>query len=1687
MQGLWKHALTELIVCAMAVPLSAATTYWQADPSTPASWLDPANWTAGVPFAGQDACLDNGGTALISSGTAAAQYLYTGFAASGTVWQAGGDASYGYIYLGNNAGSSGYYNLSGSGTVRANGTYVGVSGVGEVVQTGGYFCGGSVILGQNAGSCGSYYISGASSVFVASSVMYIGKLGGGMFVQDGAAVTLSGLMLSGTYELKAGTLQTSGMNVGPSATFIQSGGSNVGASSIDGTYKLSGGTLFGNSSEVITGLFLHSGGTNTVTSLSIPRETGSYVLSGGTLSAGSETIGTPMYGGGFSQTGGVNNAGDMVIERMGGLYQLQGGALRVGNLMLLKAGTIDFGGLAGSIALADGVWADMSAASIVNSTAATMTAGVNSVAIFPRGFDPYTQFGGYTSQGITHVSGTTLVVPAGMILAGQGDFVDHVICQGAVSARAGQTFNLRGGLEISGTRIVNLNGDVYVNDWISGIDGGQLTAIYLRIGEGGSGRFVQTGGTVTAGVRVGRNALSSTQYELDGGTVTASSFGFYANGVITQNGGVFDISDVGTAGGGVELYGTWILTSGTIMSHGTREYLYGRIDQYGGAHTISGEWQVRGATYQLSGGQLSMPTATLYSGTVTQTGGRISTSQDLILTGAMFLLQGGTLSVGSRLSIAPSGTGALTISGTGGLTARYEDVGGSAGGIIQQTGGVNVVDALNVYPKGRYIFSGGQLTINQDLACQGVFDFGGGNVSLAVPEGRCFNFSGTILNAQSATLIGMPNSMIILPRGFDPATQIGSIQTQGLYHVAGTDLVVPDGVTYSFSTTFPDHVQCMGTLVGAGTNVLNLGSGLTVQGAGRVDLGNGSLTVSDTRSGMASGSLTAKIQTIGDAGAGAFTQDGGTNTATSSLVMGAQTGSSGTYLINGGTLTSPAIIVGRHGTAHFTQNGGSVVPASYMTVGEDQNANAAYDIYGGQLKTGGLNVGRWSTGAFTQHSGTVTAASVGIGDGYSSAGTYNLIDGVLWASNVWVATNSSRSATYTQTGGLLLVGTLTVGLYGSGTCELRGMGQIQAVKEDIGDLTSLNARGWFYHSAGLNTVTGQLSIGNGSLYQLSGSGTLIASAVAVVRDGRFEQLGGSAAVSGSLTVASSSTTPYRLVDGTLDTNKTYIGSNVFSLQGGRHTTAYMSVSAGATYEWAGGELDFGGLAFRGKFDLKGQSRALNLDNTILDFAGGTVLGGTSSTLAVGPNSLVILAPGQDIGPSFASYANAGLTHVTGTTLSIPSSSAIVGTADLSDRVSCQGSLSAAPAGYINLANGVNVPGGSVNLGAGTLTVIDSLSAMSSGTLTGSTMNVGYRTSGQFTQSGGQCQFDRINLGLLAGGTGATGSYIQTGGDVSTHELLIAIDHFCPGTYTISGGSLRADRITIRPVGCDCATGTLAIASPSATVSVGTLFLVSHGRITAVPGSSLHVFGDLLADYALTTDNNSGLANLNLVIDGGPAQNMYLLSGNAIDLYGLGALTVGGTQQGHVRITGRETTFPGSFRANSLTVSQGSSLLAQSFTVRVTGATGVSGTYAGFSSDSYFSSLAISASGCLQAAGTSRFLITGNFTNASQEGSTWDTTAAKLVFQGGGSHTLQVAGAGLAPLRASYSNNFAWGTLSLAAGNSLVLQDGNSTPGGAMYVGVLDLAGGLAQIGAITGNGMDIIYDPKLPANAYLGG
>jgi len=82
-------------------------------------------------------------------------------------------------------------------------------------------------------------------------------------------------------------------------------------------------------------------------------------------------------------------------------------------------------------------------------------------------------------------------------------------------------------------------------------------------------------------------------------------------------------------------------------------------------------------------------------------------------------------------------------------------------------------------------------------------------------------------------------------------------------------------------------------------------------------------------------------------------------------------------------------------------------------------------------------------------------------------------------------------------------------------------------------------------------------------------------------------------------------------------------------------------------------------------------------------------------------------------------------------------------------------------------------------------------------------------------------------------------------------------------------------------------------------------------------------------------------------------------------------------------------------------------------------------------------------------------------------------------------TVDLAGVDRGARAQGFADNFAWGELALTADARILLLDGNAVAGAALYVGVLELAGGVAQIQRIA-SAYNIYYDASQSANSYLG-
>jgi hypothetical protein len=125
-------------------------------------------------------------------------------------------------------------------------------------------------------------------------------------------------------------------------------------------------------------------------------------------------------------------------------------------------------------------------------------------------------------------------------------------------------------------------------------------------------------------------------------------------------------------------------------------------------------------------------------------------------------------------------------------------------------------------------------------------------------------------------------------------------------------------------------------------------------------------------------------------------------------------------------------------------------------------------------------------------------------------------------------------------------------------------------------------------------------------------------------------------------------------------------------------------------------------------------------------------------------------------------------------------------------------------------------------------------------------------------------------------------------------------------------------------------------------------------------------------------------------------------------------------------------------------------------------------------------------GYLTGAKNSVFTVGGDFISHSIASKVWNTANSDLVFLPGAEHLLSVCGIDFGRTLAGYEDNFAWDTLDFTGSPMLHLVDGNTDPGGALYVRSLlgvTLSGNLVT--DIEGNGLNIYYDPDLIENAYL--
>jgi hypothetical protein len=795
----------------------------------------------------------------------------------------------GAMYLGDQAGSKGTYNMTGGVLTGWTGTRtVDIEGVptdvyktwygglvlgewggrGEFLHSGGDATISNLTLARQENSQGEYTLSGASSLTVMDNVT-IGQKGTGVFTQNGGAHKIGGELVvgdasgsAGTYNLNGGALEVTrdiflGRSAGSSGTFNQSGGTStvqgnlyidMFASSSKGVYNLSGGQLDVKGSTIVgsfgTAEFnqgpdttsitdANDGGTHTVANNLVLGQSagsnGTYSLSGGQLDVKGSTIVGDSGTATFNQSGGTHSITDDInIGYNNGSY----------GEFNLSGGTLDAGW--------QYVGGDGGGNGVFNHSSGTNTAR-NQLVIGA----------GSGSTGTYNLSGGTLEVSRGDTITGhRGD---------ATFNHTGGTFTVNNGSLILGNEAgsagrYNLSGT------------GVLSTANTFIGNYGNGEFNQSGGVNYVGYDVSGNSLGVFS-ELIVGRLAGSTGTYNLSG----DGKLYAAREiVGDAGG----YGSFTQSGSSV--HEVAENLIIGQDIWTGSLGDGAPW---GSFSLKDNAQLTVKGSVFLgdeggNGYFEQSG----TSQNTIL-GALviggnsesgtpaqpsvgkYIQMGGTLTTGMLYLGLESGSRGTYELHSGNLNTTDETqigdyVGRTGDGVFKQTGGAytsanGIIIAYDSSSRGTYELHGGtlnarSLTIGARETSEGVFRQTGGKVVLT---------NNLTLGSQDAT-------------------------ASGRYEI-GNEAVLTTPyllIGYGGKGTF---VQTNGEV--AVSNNLRLG--YEANGEGRYELSGGRLTVDG-------------LSTIGKDGKGAFIQSGGAYTAKGDLTIN----SSSEYELSGGSLSAQKII-----------------------------------------------------------------------------------------------------------------------------------------------------------------------------------------------------------------------------------------------------------------------------------------------------------------------------------------------------------------------------------------------------------------------------------------------------------------------------------------------------------------------------------------------------------------------------------------------------------------------------------------------------------------------------------------------------------------------------------------------------------------------------------------------------------
>lgn len=900
------------------------------------------------------------------------------------------------------------------------------------------------------------------------------------------------------------------------------------------------------------------------------------------------------------------------------------------------------------------------------------------------------------------------------------------------------------------------------------------------------------------------------------------------------------------------------------------------------------------------------------------------------------------------------------------------------------------------------------------------------------------------------------------------------------------------------------HIHCSGT---DNTNCQSV-----VSAADTV----GSLLVSGNLAqyNLSGGTVSAPILET-DSG-GAFNQTGGTVNIRPYL---SEDGSQPT-----GTLSS-GLYVGLNGAGAYNLSGGATLQAGgFFTSGQSTLQATGNEYIGYNAGSNGVFNQSGGNNLLGQYSNPSNPFSGSVGGnlyvGYLGNGTYNLSGGILanvLGTNEYIGYGPGSVGTFNETAGFnggvagtsqppdYTISQLYVGYMGHGNYTL-------GVPNGSPSNPELAANDEYIGTFGFDSTTSKQVAGTGNFVQDSGENFASISLI-VGNEGNVPGLN-----FGLLNPQGT----YTLNGGQLSAGDEIIGdqsAGYFVQTGGSNTAETLLIGFGnaqesplGVYELSGGTLtvccssdEIGtGAGTTGLFIQSGGTH--NTLEIVLGIGGGT---GTYS-LSGGTLNVGLLTVGED-----AQNGGSGLFNQTGGTVNtlfklqgFTSEGTIqVGTeANGTYNLGCTNGSASTCVGAGTLISGSEEIGLTVNT---TFTGIFNQYAGTSNTMTAGglatgTLTVGADGNGVYNMYGGTLGAEHEQIGTF-GSAAVTGVFNQSGG---TNRVIassstpgdgdLSVGDNGNGTYNLSGPSAGLNATTLDAVseavgvgggngtfhqsgGVNAVSGTLTVGGGDESATSG-FYNLSGGALSAtneIVGDNFTTTSPLTQAFLQTGGTNTVSTTLTIGVSN--------FSQNAPGLYGLenGTLTAGNITIGS---DGDLAINPGAGGpAADVRLNVGGTLTNDG-TLDIFGATSrnIQATIGNFVNNGTVNldpvtlnvtNLTFGTNAVVQTVAGDIFKVGGNFTNDFNIANTslaaqWSLASATLDFVGTTTHDVFL-GSSLS------ANNFAWGSLDLDGGGSLLFTHGST----ALYVDSLDLGGGLSAFADICGG--SIFYDENDSANSGL--